>query len=212
MSESPDLEREFMWAVQALALPAREQEVLFPSFVELGDELADDYEQAHRAFMAAATTHLSPEQHEAIAALDEHIAGMSGPENCELWRMESICTSEEWARMRELAKAVLRQMGWSLEAPPVRGTVIFVNIADIARELVALLAAIRPHVPALPLDSIEDLVRHHELGVALENLCDNLFEEGVELPGALKQELVKICRLFGLDQTYWAWLNRAEED
>ncbi len=45
--------RRFSWSVQALALPAEAQLALYPSFVEVADELALELEETLEPFLAA---------------------------------------------------------------------------------------------------------------------------------------------------------------
>ena len=45
----------------------------------------------------------------AAVQLDEQLAGMSGPQHEELWTLAALHTSEEWARVRELAAETLRR-------------------------------------------------------------------------------------------------------
>lgn len=113
-----DSARRFMWAVQALALDAAKQEQLFPEFADPPDELELDQQETQAAFLQAWQPLLSPQQTEAIESLDEQLEAMGGPENARLWTVEALATAPEWARVRELATAVLREMGWPLESPP----------------------------------------------------------------------------------------------
>lgn len=108
----------FMWAVQALAASGSEQKQLFPEFVDVTDELALDHEETQAAFFASAQPSLSPQQREALELLDQQLETMSGPENSHLWTDDSLCGAAEWERVRQLAVAVLRVMGWPIEKPP----------------------------------------------------------------------------------------------
>jgi hypothetical protein len=45
----------------------------------------------------------------ALLALDEQLARMSGPEHAELWMPEALA-GDEWATVRELAGAALREL------------------------------------------------------------------------------------------------------
>lgn len=121
-----DSARRFMWAVQALALDAAKQEQLFPEFADPPDELELDQQETQAAFLQAWQPLLSPQQTEAIESLDEQLEAMGGPENARLWTVEALATAPEWARVRELATAVLREMGWPLESPP-RDRAIYVG-------------------------------------------------------------------------------------
>lgn len=121
-----DAAQRFMWAVQALAVSAQEQQRLFPSFAEAADELALDHEEAQAAFLNASGALLSPHQREALDLLDRQLERMSGPHNASLWTVEALDAAPEWAHVRELAVDVLREMGWAVESPP-RDRAIYVG-------------------------------------------------------------------------------------
>jgi hypothetical protein len=118
-----------MWVVQALAAPENEQRRLFPEFVVAADELALDHEETQAAFLNVSQSFLSPVQREAVGKLDQHLEAMSGPDNAQLWTAEALGTAQDWERLRELAAAVLRAMGWPLETPPTDRGAIYVGPA-----------------------------------------------------------------------------------
>ena len=122
----PDPARRFMWAIQALALDATEQLQLFPEFADSIDELELDQAQTQAAFLESSQSLVSAEQLQAIADLDAQLDAMAGPENAALWSDEALEAAPEWQRVRALAAALLRQMGWPLEAPP-RDRAIYVG-------------------------------------------------------------------------------------
>ncbi|MEN8184845.1 MAG: hypothetical protein ABFS46_20175 [Myxococcota bacterium] len=113
-----DSARRFMWAVQALALDATEQQQLYPDFADPPDELELDQQETQAAFLQAWQPLLSSQQTEAIRILDQQLEAMGGPDNARFWTMEALANAPEWARVRELATALLREMGWPLESPP----------------------------------------------------------------------------------------------
>lgn len=121
-----DSARRFMWAVQALALDASTQRQLFPEFAEPPDELELDQQETQAAFLKAWRAHISPPQKEAIERLDAQLESMGGSKNARLWTVEALGTAPEWARVRELAAAVLQSMGWPL-APPPRDRAIYIG-------------------------------------------------------------------------------------
>jgi len=121
-----DSAKRFMWAVQALALGAAEQEKLYPEFADPPDELELDQQETQAAFLKAWHSLLSPQQVDAIKSLDEQLEAMGGPENARLWTVEALASAPEWARIRDLATAVLQKMGWPLESPP-RDRAIYVG-------------------------------------------------------------------------------------
>lgn len=74
---------------------------------------------------------------------------------------------------------------------------------SIQNELAEVLARIdapielQPYVARLISDAVE-LCRYNEDCVALENLCDNLFEEGVKLTPEVRDRLQDYCERFGV--------------
>ena len=113
-----DTARRFMWALQALALDAGQQEQLFPDFAEPTDELELDQQETQAAFLKEWGPLLSPQQTEVIRRLEAELDTMGGPDNAKLWTTEALAVAPQWARVRELAAAVLREMSWPLEPPP----------------------------------------------------------------------------------------------
>ncbi len=57
--------------------------------------------------------------------------------------------------------------------------------------------------PSFPQDNVRELVISGETKVALENLCDNLFELGVQLPAPTRDALVEACRSASVNERYW---------
>ena len=111
------MKEHFEWSVRALAQPSDVQRSLFPSFVEVADELALDFDEHYRdlpSFLSIFTREQAQRIEELNAALD----AASGPEHGELWTMEALDHSSEWQCCRELARRVIEAMGWSSAAPP----------------------------------------------------------------------------------------------
>lgn len=124
-------ERRFMWAVQALALPADAQEQLFPDFAEAADELALEHEETQEPFLdGSCGTALSSAQREVITALDAQLEKMSGPDNARFWTSEALRSAVEWERVRVLAGQVLSKMNWRADAPPRDRGAIYVGPPD----------------------------------------------------------------------------------
>jgi len=121
-------ERRFMWAVQALALPAEHQLSLFPSFAEVADELALEHEETQAGFLAAFAAHLTSVQKQAIKALDEELERMSGEEYATtLWTVDALAGRPEWDQVRSLARSVLSVMGWPASVPPLDRGAVYVE-------------------------------------------------------------------------------------
>ena len=72
----------------------------------------------------------------------------------------------------------------------------------IAKAL-TLLDLVRDAAPSFPQGNARELVMSGETTVALENLCDNLFELGVQLPAPTREALVEACRSASVDERYW---------
>jgi len=105
------------WSTQAIALPPAIQVTLFPTFVEVADELALGWEEAF-AELPHVEARLLPRQLQAIRRLDDYMLSISGQENGHLWTMEALTSSKEWDLLRALANALLEQMGWPKTKPP----------------------------------------------------------------------------------------------
>lgn len=131
-------ERRFMWAVQALALPAEQQLSLFPSFAGVADELALEHEETQARFLNTSGTNLSSDQKRAIQALDNKLEAMSGEENATtFWTVEALGGRPEWEQVRSLARKVLSVMGWSASVPPLDRGAVYVEspkVRDVPSE------------------------------------------------------------------------------
>jgi hypothetical protein len=115
--------QQFEWSVRALAQASAVQLKLYPSFVEVADELALEFDEHYRALDLDM---LRPPQREAVRALNDALDEMSGPDHLELWHVESLDRAE-WQEIREFACELIRVMGWSAEAPPVDRGAIYVG-------------------------------------------------------------------------------------
>ena len=83
---------------------------------------------------------------------------------------------------------------------------------SIEVELAELLLRIEPsielksYVVGIIEDAVE-LCRYNEDGIALENLCDNLFEEGVRITPEVRDRLQTLCQRFHVDAERRALLD-----
>lgn len=114
----------FEWSLRALAQPATVQIGLYPSFVEVADELALELEEH---LQRTDLDLLAPTQRDAVRALDRALEEMSGPARAELWHVAALDVAPEWTRLRELASQVIATMGWSSEPPPIDRGAIYVG-------------------------------------------------------------------------------------
>ena len=128
MQDSPDTERrrgwhfrQLKWSVQALALRAPEQLVLFPDFVATTDELALELDHWATLVLDSYRQDLTDVQAESLKALHQKLASMSrdGAEfDAELWTEAALGSSAHWHDVRALAVAVRDAFGWSVESEP----------------------------------------------------------------------------------------------
>lgn len=72
--------------------------------------------------------------------------------------------------------------------------------------LEALLSSIREHAPTFRIDGITELVKYGEPTIALEHLCDNLYEANVALTPEIRDELVVLSKAYRAAEAYWQWL------
>lgn len=115
--------QQFEWSVRALAQESAVQLQLYPSFVAVADELALEFEEHYRALDLDL---LRAPQREAVRALCDAFDEMSGPAHLELWQTDALDRAE-WKHIRELARQLIRVMGWSTSAPPVDRGAIYVG-------------------------------------------------------------------------------------
>lgn len=70
-------------------------------------------------------------------------------------------------------------------------------------DLDSLLDAIEAVAPKLGMESLRELVHAGEDVIALEVLCDNLYESGSRLPPALFSRFIATCKANGVDECHW---------
>jgi len=66
-----------------------------------------------------------------------------------------------------------------------------------------LLKAVQECAPTFPMDDPASLVLVGEVAVALEILCDNLYELDVQLSDAVMSRLVITCQEWAVPENYW---------
>jgi hypothetical protein len=112
----------FAWlqhAVQALALPCRDQFDLLPPGCCRTDELALDFDDWYRVVTSSNIELLAPEEKAALAALDHQVDRMSDSNNEALWTDDALCYDPAWEEVRRLARDVLCIFGWPAAKPPM---------------------------------------------------------------------------------------------
>ena len=125
MTASPDVDRhrtwhfkQLKWSVQALALRAPEQLVLFPDFVATADELALELDHWATLVLDSYRQGLTNPQADSLKALHQKLATMSrdGAEfDADLWTETALGSNVHWQEVRSLAIAVRDAFGWSVE-------------------------------------------------------------------------------------------------
>jgi len=126
--ETPETDRhrvwhykQLKWSVQALALRAPEQLVLFPDFVATTDELALELDHWATLVLERYPEGLNEAQESSLKALHQKLATMSrdGAEfDADLWTEAALGSSAHWHEVRTLAIAVRDAFGWSAESEP----------------------------------------------------------------------------------------------
>jgi hypothetical protein len=100
---------EFRQTVERLAASAQEQEAYLrrlgtaPSADELALEFSDAFLVEQR--------NLDESARNAALVLDQYLSELSRPEKAELWTIGALYGASEWARVRELATALLQHIG-----------------------------------------------------------------------------------------------------
>lgn len=105
------------WFAQAIYQQPSVQIDLFPSFVEVADELALGWEEGIGELQSV-KNQLTPAQIKAFEDLDEFMLSISGKDNIRLWTIDTLNTSAEWRLLRNMAGNVLSQMNWPKTPPP----------------------------------------------------------------------------------------------
>ncbi len=104
-------------SLQALAAPAEIQLARFPDFVVKADELALDFDDALMLMRDCPQIELTPEQVDALDAVESALDAMAGPRCRQLWTDAALSDAAEWARVRHLATAALGVLGAPVTTP-----------------------------------------------------------------------------------------------
>ncbi len=112
------------WITQSFAQPYEMQKKLFPDFVNVADQLAVEWEIALDEIR---DSQLTDDQKQAVKALDDYMLSISGPANLQYWNDDALCYSDEWNKMRVLAKNILDVMGWDNVVPPESNAIYIIN-------------------------------------------------------------------------------------
>ena len=114
---------QFKWSVQALSQPAEIQAALFPEFVCVADELAEDFAHWMRCALSYGRLEASERQRAAITALDRLLEYMTERSSEGHWSMDDLANDPLWKEVRHLARNVLDAFRWPPDIPPQRRSV-----------------------------------------------------------------------------------------
>lgn len=103
------------WVTQSFSQPYEVQRKLFPDFVNVANQLAVEWEIALDEIN---DSQLTDDQKKAVKKLDDYMLSISGSANLQYWNDDALCYSNEWVKMRELAKVILVTMGWDNDVSP----------------------------------------------------------------------------------------------
>ena len=110
--DSEDPVRELMHVIRQLAAAGSGQPTLFPDENVSTGELVRAFDQRALAVRDSYDDRLAPLQLESLIALEKKLSTMSrdGAEfDADIWTDEAVRTSDDWAEVRDLAAAALRE-------------------------------------------------------------------------------------------------------
>ncbi|CAN0151016.1 unnamed protein product [Discosporangium mesarthrocarpum] len=124
MSEAPTARREALEsrlraALQALALPAARQQLLYPKYAVACDELANDFSDFYRVARTSAFWDEAPsESTAALSRIDDLFDAASDQQEESFWTSEALATDPRWDEIRRLSESALRALSWPVSDPP----------------------------------------------------------------------------------------------
>lgn len=62
-------------------------------------------------------------------------------------------------------------------------------------------------MPPHYLSGMRELAENNEWGIALENLCDNIYEFNISFTVGVFSEIKRLCKLGGLDDSNWTLIE-----
>lgn len=81
----------------------------------------------------------------------------------------------------------------------------------VEERILVLLASLGSRVPTDVVDRARAEVGYGEYGIAIENLCENLFELDVRLTHSHLEDLGNLARDLGLGDERWGFIRSLEE-
>lgn len=110
------LEQTLRTSLEALAMPGDKALRNKPDDVVKADELALDFDNAHRAFVGNFASEMLPTQVAALRKIDVLLDEMSGEHLAALWTEEAVKSDERWNAVRTATRDALKEMGWPVPA------------------------------------------------------------------------------------------------
>ena len=74
-------------------------------------------------------------------------------------------------------------------------------------DMLQLLSRFQSRLPAATYDDVKNLIDHGEWGVALENMCVQLFEYDLAVSSTELSEIKTLTERMGLPPTTWSFLQ-----
>ena len=103
-------------AVRIAALPAYRQIEGFPKGVVVADEIALDFDNwCGWALEGQGAPPLTVEQRSALTSLNARLNRMSAEHDADLWTEDSLRCRPEWDEVRDEARRILDNFGWSID-------------------------------------------------------------------------------------------------
>ncbi|TWU00429.1 hypothetical protein Pla108_13800 [Botrimarina colliarenosi] len=84
------------------------------------------------------------------------------------------------------------------------------DMQAIEDELVAIIVGFERELPAAQVAEMQELTKAGEPGIALENLCTQLYEYDVAVDTVRLQQIAAVGHLMGIDENYWQALASHE--
>lgn len=113
-----NLNDKFNWSIMALAQQSEVQFSLLPPGSYVGEEIILEYDEAVGEDLKNLNlNNFSLAQVNAIKELDQYILDHSGKNFEHLWLNNDNLNSEEWEKIRILAKNIILLMNWKLSVP-----------------------------------------------------------------------------------------------
>lgn len=74
---------------------------------------------------------------------------------------------------------------------------------DIDSQLLEIVHDVESILPSKDVNLVRELVVHHEGGIALEILCDQLYEYELKIPKMTHAKIQTVSRIMGVEESYY---------